>query len=149
MKVVLIQDVKGTGKKGEIVEVADGYAHNFLIKKGLAKFANNVVLNEKKQEASANAYHKQVERDNAITLAEKLKNLKLSTTLKVGDGGKAFGSITAKEVSETLKKEGFDIDKKKIIIQGGTIKELGNYKIEAKLTNEVTAKFTLRVVEEK
>ncbi len=145
MKVVLLQDIKALGKKGQLVDVADGYAQNFLLPKKMAKFADNSVLNESKQKESSSAFHQKVEFEKAKELGEKLKKLNLEMEIKIGANGKAFGSITSKEISETLLTKNFDIDKKKIYLKE-PIKSEGNYKVIVKLHPEVEVWFNLKVL---
>lgn len=145
MKVVLLQDIKALGKKGQLVDVADGYAQNFLLPKKMAKFADNSVLNESKQKESSSAFHQKVELEKAKELGEKLKKLNLEMEIKIGATGKAFGSITSKEISETLLTQNFDIDKKKIYLKE-PIKSEGNYKVIVKLHPEVEVWFNLKVL---
>lgn len=144
MKVVLLKDVKGTGKKGEIKEVADGYGKNFLIKNGYAVIANASAVNENNRQKEAAAYHKEMERQSAIELGQKLKEKTITLAIKCGENGKTFGSVTSKEIAEALKKEGFDIDKRKIELDG-TIKTIGSYRITIKLHSEVSVKINLEV----
>lgn len=144
MKVVLLKDVKGTGKKGEIKEVSDGYAKNFLLKNGSAKVANASALNENTMKKESDAYHKEMERQSAIELGQKLKEKTIILAIKCGENGKTFGSVTSKEIAEALKKEGFDIDKRKIELDG-TIKTIGSYRITIKLHSEVSVKINLEV----
>lgn len=144
MKVVLLKDVKGTGKKGEIKEVADGYGKNFLIKNGYAVIANASALNENTMKKESDAYHKEMERQSAIELGQKLKEKTITLAIKCGENGKTFGSVTSKEIAEALKKEGFDIDKRKIELDG-TIKTIGSYRITIKLHSEVSVKINLEV----
>ena len=132
MKVVLLKDVKGSGKKGEIVNVSDGYARNFLLKQGLAKEANASALNENKQQKEASAYHKSVEIANAKELANVLKTKTVNLKVKCGENGKIFGSITSQEISSALEKQGIALDKKKIVLQN-PIKTVGSYSITAKM----------------
>ena len=98
MQVILNEDIKGTGKKGDIVNVSDGYARNFLFKKGLAKPATSTNLNENKQAKEAKAYHKQVERDNYSIEAKNLNGMNVEIAVKIGENGKLFGAVTNKEV---------------------------------------------------
>ena len=144
MKVLLLTDVRGTGKKGEIKEVADGYANNFLLKTGKAKRADNSAISENKMKQSANDYHKEMAKQDAISLAEKMKNVTVSAKIKCGENGKTFGSIGAKEISEALKTLGYEIDKRKIEL-ASPIKTVGLYTITAKIHSEVTVKFNLNV----
>lgn len=138
MKIILTADVKGCGKKGEIKEVANGYAQNYLIKNGLAKLADNSSLSHQKQIESANNYHRAQELEQAMALAKQMQNLQLKFNLKVGENGKTFGSITSKEIAEKLAEIGYKIDKKKIIAE--PIKSAGKYNILIKLHSDVTTK---------
>lgn len=144
MKVVLLKDVKGSGKKGEIVNVSDGYARNFLFKQGLAKEANASALNENKQQKEASAYHKSVEIANAKELANVLKTKTVNLKVKCGENGKIFGSITSQEISSALEKQGIALDKKKIVLPT-PIKTIGNYSITAKIYPEIQATFKVIV----
>ena len=124
MKVVLLADVKGSGKKGELVNVSDGYARNFLFPKKLAKEANAQALNELK---------------NAQASADKINGKSVSILAKAGQGGKLFGSVTAKEIAEAIKKQyGVDVDKRKIDTKGD-MKAFGTYECEVKLYSGITA----------
>lgn len=140
MKVLLLQDVKGTGKKGDIIEANDGYARNFLIKKNLAKPADKVVLMEKASQVASQERTKQLEKEAAIKKAEALKNKTVVLKAKVGDNGKLFGAVTSKEIAEAVNNFGVEIDKKQIIMESN-IKNLGKYTIEAKFYTGVTTKF--------
>ncbi len=144
MKVVLLKDVKGTGKKGEIKEVSDGYAKNFLLKNGMAKVANKSTINENSMQKEADAYHKEMEKQQAIALANKLKDIKINLTIKCGENGKTFGSVTSKEIAEQLKKEGYEIDKRKIELSE-PLKTIGEYQIQIKLHPEVSTKIKLSI----
>lgn len=147
MKVLLLTDVRGTGKKGEIKEVADGYANNFLIKTGKARRADNEALSENKNRKEANDYHKQQERLAAIALGEKLKNANVIVKIKCGENGKTFGSITSKEISDALAKQGHNIDKRKIEL-ASPIKTIGTYSVTARLHSEVQIKLNIQVIPE-
>lgn len=147
MKVILLADVKGTGKKNDLVEVADGYARNCLIKKGLATFADATKLNENNQLKKAEAFHRQVELDKAKELAKQVEKITLGMKLKVGGNGKAFGSITTKEIAEALEVKGVKVDKKKLQLHDA-IKTAGKYECVAKLHSEVSCKFNVVVTEE-
>ncbi len=147
MKVVLLKDVKGTGKKGEIKEVADGYAKNFLLKNGFAVIANASAVNENNRQKEAVAYHKEMEKQEAVRLGENLKEKKIVLKIKCGENGKTFGSVTAKEIAETLKKEGFDVDKRKIEVRE-PIKAIGSYQILVKLHPEVSTKIRVEIIGE-
>ena len=142
MKVVLKQDVKGTGKKGELVEVADGYARNFLLKRGLAIPADAGAMNELKNREAAKAYRLAEEQKAAIDG----KTVKL--TAKAGANGKLFGSVTAKEIAEGIEKQlGVTLEKRKVVLKDD-IKAFGSYTIEVKIYNGVTANVFVVVGEE-
>ena len=144
MKVVLLKDVKGTGKKGEIKEVADGFAKNFLLKNGMARIADNTAMNENKIQGEAAKYHKQQEIAAAKALAEKLEGKSVTLKIKCGSNGKTFGSITSKEIADQLQKIGISLDKKKIDLKDA-IKASGSYSVVAKVYPEITARFTVVV----
>lgn len=142
MKVILLKDVKGTGKSGEIKEVADGYARNFLLKNNLAKIADKTQVLNSQTQKQAHDYHKEQERQQALALKEKIQNITLNLTVKLGDNGKIFGSVTSKEIAIAFEKAGFDIDKRKIVLSE-PIKTCGNYKITVKLYPEISAQVNL------
>lgn len=144
MKVILNQDVKGTGSKGQIVEVSDGYARNFLFPRKLAAEASAANLNAAKQQQAAAAHRLASEKSDAEAQAEKLKNLSVTCTIKMGKEGKVFGSIGGKEVSEALlAQHGVQIDKKKISCP--TIKAIGQYSAEIKLFANIATTITVNV----
>ena len=145
MKVLLLCDVKGTGKKGEIVDVSDGFAKNFLIKKNMAKFCDNTVLNTVNQEKVAKEYHKEQSKLKALRLKEELENKSIILKVKTGENGKLFGTVTTKEISETLKEKGYEIDKKDIVIKN-PIKSVGLYIIGLKLYSGISCNINLSVV---
>ena len=145
MKVVLLKDVKGTGKKGEVKEVSDGFAKNFLLKNGSAKVADASALNENKFQNDAAKYHKQQEFLAAKELAIKIEGKKITLSIKCGANGKTFGSVTSKEIADELAKIGISIDKKKIELKE-PIKTAGISTVVAKVYPEVSAKFTVEVV---
>ncbi len=146
MKVILIEDVKGKGKSGDIVNVNDGYARNFLFPRGLAKEATSSNLNAANQTKAAAVHKKQVEREQALAVAAKLKDTALVMTGKCGEGTRLFGSITSAEIAHELKvQEAFDIDKKKIVLKEN-IKELGEYVATLKLYPEVSVDIKINVV---
>ena len=147
MKVIFLKDVKGKGKKGEVKNVADGYAHNFLLKQGLAVEANNA--NVKTLEAQKNK--EQVlaaeELQQAKELKETLEKITVELNAKAGEGGRLFGSITTKQIADELqKKHGIKIDKRKMELEDG-IRSLGHTKVPVKLHHEVTATLTVHVKE--
>lgn len=144
MKVVLLKDIKGCGKKGDIKEVADGYANNFLIKNNFAKKADNSAINESKGKESAADYHKEQERQRALKLKEVIDKISLTLTIKCGENGKVFGSVTSKEIADALLKQGIELDKKKIDLSE-PIKSTGTYQIIAKIYPNIVAKFNLTV----
>lgn len=147
MKVILTQDVKKVGKKGDMLEVKDGYARNALLPKGLAVEATAVTLNQRKLEQRSEDKKKQQELDSAKTIEEKLKDKTIKIAIRVGEGGKIFGSVTSKEIAESIKKEcGVEIDKKKIQLKEA-IKTLGSQTIMIKLHPQVVANITVLVVE--
>lgn len=145
MKVVLLKDVKGSGKAGDIIDAKDGFAQNFLIKKGLAKPADASALNENKAQKEAQAFHRAEQLKANKELREKLDGKAVTIQVKGGANGKFFGSVTSKEVSEKLLELGFDIDKKKIVLQSG-IKSAGSYPVTIKISPEETAKVTLNII---
>lgn len=147
MKVVLLKDVKGTGKKGEIKEVSDGYAKNFLLKTGSAKMADNSAISENKNKQVANAYHKQQELEKAKALQKEINGKQVTLKIKCGENGKTFGSVTGKEIADALEKLGFAIDKKKVELKE-PIKTLGNYQVSIRVYPEIVAKITVEVVAE-
>lgn len=148
MKVILKQDVKGTGKKGDMVNVADGYAQNFLIKRGMAVVADTAALNEKAAKDAAAAHHAQVALDEAKAAAQRLKDQSVTIKAKAGDKGRLFGKVTAKEVAEAVSKEfGMEVNKKKISLSMD-IKAFGTYGFELKLHPGVVANMTVKVIEE-
>ena len=133
MKVILLDNIKGVGKKDEIINASDGYARNFLLPKKLAVEANAGNLANLKSKQESNQFRKDEEKKEAIAIKEKLTKIMLQINVKAGENGKIFGGVTAKEISEELKKSHkIDIDKKKILLQD-TIKTLGVFNVEVKL----------------
>lgn len=146
MKVILTQDVKKVGKKGEVLEVKDGYARNALFPKGLAVEANAVNLNQRMLEQKSEDKRKQQELDEARAIADKINDKEVKLLVKTGEGGKVFGSVTSKEIAETIEKEfGVKIDKKKIQLKEA-IKGLGGQKVVIKLHAKVVATVQVMVV---
>ena len=146
MKVVLKQDVKGLGKKGELVNTSDGYARNFLFPKNLAVEANAQNMTELKNREQAAKYKVDTETAEAKANAEKISGKTITITAKAGQNGKLFGSITAKEIAEKIEKEfGIKTDKRKISVED--IKQFGTFEFEIKLYTGVTAKLFVRVGE--
>ena len=146
MKVVLLQDVKGHGKKGKLCNVSDGYARNFLFPKKLAVEADNAALNELRNREEAAAHHKQEEIDAANALAAKLDGKTVTIKAKAGAGGKLFGSVTSKEIAKEIADSlGLQIDRKKMSV--ADIKNFGEYTAEIKLYKGISAKITVKVTE--
>ncbi len=145
MKVVLLKDVKGSGKAGDIIDAKDGFAQNFLIKKGLAKLADTQALNENKAQKQAQEFHRQETLKANRELREKLDGKEVTIQVKSGASGKFFGSVTNKEVSDKLLDLGFDIDKKKINVPAN-IKTAGVFPVTIRISAEETAKITLNVI---
>ena len=146
MKVVLKQDVKGLGKKGELVNASDGYARNFLFPKNLAVEANAQNMTELKNREQAAKYKIETDTAEAKKNAERMSGKTISITAKAGQNGKLFGSITAKEIAEKIEKEfGIKTDKRKITVED--IKQFGTYEFEIKLYTGVSAKLFVRVGE--
>ena len=143
MKVILKADVKGTGKKGDIVEVSDGYGKNFLVKKGLAEIATASGINEVNQKKAAAEFHKAEEIKAMKELASKLNGQTVAVKIKVGENGKLFGSVTSQNVAQALSEKGFDIDKKKIRMD--SVKALGVVETEIRLMENISAKIKVSV----
>ena len=147
MKVILLQDVKALGKKGEVVNVNDGYARNFILPKKLGVEANGKNLNDLKLQKNNEAKVAQEHLDASKKLAEELKAGKVVLTMKVGEGGRTFGSVSSKEIAEAVKEQmHLDIDKKKIQLKE-QIKTLGTHIVSVKLHPEVTAELNVSVKE--
>lgn len=148
MKVILLQDVKGTGKKGEIKEVKDGYAQNFLIKKGLAQEANAKNLNLLQGQKDSAQHKIDVDTQNAKDIAAKLDGKTVVVKAKAGQNGRLFGTVTSKEVAAAIKQSlGLDVDKKKLTVDM-KIEGFGTFSASAKLYAGVSAKFKVSVEEE-
>lgn len=149
MKVILKADVKGQGKKGELVEVSDGYARNYLLPRGLAVEASSANLNVMKTQSEAARFKAEQERQAALRTAEVLRNAVVKVYAKAGAGGKLFGSVTSKEIAEALKEQyGLEMDKRKLVLDE-PIKSFGAYQVEAKLYPEISATLNVIVAEEK
>lgn len=147
MKVILLQDVKSLGKKGDIVNVSDGYARNMLLKKGIGQAANGQNINDLKLQK---ANQEKVARENleaAQKLAEEMKDKEVTVSVKAGEGGRVFGSVSSKEIAEAIRKQlGYEVDKKKVLLEA-PVKALGYTEIGIKLHAKVTAKMRVHVVE--
>ena len=147
MKVILLADVKGQGKKNDVIEVSDGYGKNFLIPRKLAKVADAQSLNDVKVKEAARVYRIETERKEAQALAEKLKTLIVKIPASSGADGRLYGSITSKDIVERLQSDhGIVIDKRKLVM-GDPVKAYGKYEIDVKLYTEVTGKINLLVCE--
>ena len=148
MKVILQQDVKGQGKRGQLVNVSDGYARNFLLPKKLAVPANADNMNKMIMQDKAKKAQMEAEKAEAQATAEKLKELMVKIPAKAGAGGRLFGAVTSKEISDALKEQfGLDIAKTKIV-QDEPIKAFGTYQLKCKLGYEITGTLTATVAEE-
>ena len=147
MKVILKQDVKGTGNKCDILDVSDGFAKNFLLKKGLAEQASSVAVNSLKLQKEAEARRKAEEERAVRELANKMDKTQVTVSIKCGENGKVFGSVTSKEIAARLADLGFDVDKKKIVLKDG-FKTVGEFPVEIRLMEGVTAKIFVNVVPE-
>ena len=149
MKVILLQDVKDLGKKGELVESKDGYARNFLFPRKLAEEANNSNMKEMNEKKQSKKLKKEQDLEEAKELAKKIEDTKVIIKTKSGDGGRLFGSITTKDIAEILKDEhDIEVDKRKIEIDGGNIKTMGSTQAEVKVYPSVVAKFKIQVTEQ-
>lgn len=146
MKVILLDNIKGVGKRDEVINASDGYARNFLFPKKLAVEANAENMSKLNNKKDANQYKKDMEKKAAEEMAQKLKGIMLKIKVRAGENGKIFGGITAKEVSENLKEQyHFDIDKKKIEIKE-PIKTLGSFQINVKLYEGVNGTLKIQVI---
>lgn len=147
MKVILKADVKGQGKKGQLIEVSEGYGRNFLLPRGLAELATADSINLMRQADAAKERRLELEKQAARETAEKLMSLKVLVRAKAGQGGRLFGAVTAKEISEELKAQhGIEIDKHKIVLSEA-IKAFGAYAVKAKLYPEITGDINVQVIE--
>lgn len=145
MNVILLKDVKGTGKAGQIVKVSDGYARNMLFPKGLAKEATDSNVKSLEKQKALAAEKKAADKAAAKEMAEKLEKLTVIIKTKGGEGGRLFGSITSKDISEALlKQHGVDIDKKKLVLDN-PIKTCGAFKVPVKLFEEVKGEISVTV----
>ncbi|MBP3502382.1 MAG: 50S ribosomal protein L9 [Clostridia bacterium] len=148
MKVILLDNIKGVGKKDEVINASDGYARNFLFPKKLAVEANNENMNKLKAKKQSEQYKKDVEKENAQKIAKQLDTITLNIKVKAGENGKIFGGVTSKEISEELKKQcKIDVDKKKIVLNEN-IKNIGSFDINIKLYEGVTGKLKVKVISE-
>jgi len=147
MQVILLDDVKGQGKKGELITVSDGYGRNFLLKQKLAQMANSTNKNIVQQAQKSEDFHRQEQLEALKVTANKIKGLTLKIVVKVGDSGKLFGSVTSKEIAEKLKEQGFEIEKRKIDVE--QIKAIGKYKAKIHFAPNVETSFFVEVISDK
>ena len=148
MKVILLQDIKGVGKKDQVINASDGYARNFLFPKKMAVPADQGNMARLQSKKDAQAYQKDLERQAAQKIADQIKDITLELKVKVGKNGKIFGGVTSKEIAEALKnKYQITVDKKKIQLKE-TIKTLGQFQIEIKLFENITAKLKVAIKSE-
>ena len=148
MKVILTKDVKAQGKKGDLIDVSDGYANNFLLKKGLAILATKQAINELEGKKGAEEYKRNQEELKASNIAERLKEVKVSLKAKAGKEGKLFGSITSKDVADALKAQfNITVDKRKIDLTDG-IKTCGIREVKVTLYPKIVGTFKVEVTEE-
>ena len=147
MKIILLEDVKGVGKKGQTINASDGYARNFILPKKLGVEATPANMNTLKLQQKAEEKRKAEELAQARAAAEKLENLTVNIAVKTGEGGKLFGSVTNKEIAAALEKQhGLKIDKKKIVL-ADQIKMVGERHVEVKLHPQVTAELKVKITE--
>lgn len=144
MKIILLQDVKGQGKKGEIIDVNEGYARNFLIKKGFAEAATANKINDLNQKKAAADFHKAEETKAMQAMAKELKDKSFTVKIKAGQNGKVFGSVTGANISDSLIAAGYGVDKKKVVLPQ-PIKTVGEYAVDLKLMEGVTTKIKIIV----
>ena len=144
MKVILLKDVKGQGKKNDVIEVSDGYGRNFLIQNGLATVATSTQVNSINISKAAEEKRKAAEKAEAIKLAKELETKTVVVEIKTGETGKLFGALNTQAIADALKKQGVDIDKKKIVLSD-PIKSVGEYTITVKPYAEVSAKLKVIV----
>lgn len=145
VKVILTQDVKKLGKKGDIVEVQEGYGRNFLLPRKVAVLATAQSVNVAKQQAGAKARKEAMAADEARLMARQLEKVEVTIPVRIGEGGKLFGSVTGKDVADALKAKNIDVDKKKTSIQGQVTGE-GVYEAIIKIHPEITSKIKVNIV---
>lgn len=147
MKVILLQDIRGKGKKGQMLEVSDGYARNYMLPRKMAIEATADSINTMRMNDKAKQEREQKAREEAVALGAKLKEMTLTVTCKGGGAGRLFGSVTSQEIAEALKKQtGLELDKRKIVIDEA-IKTVGVYTVKCKLGYEVNANLKVDVRE--
>ena len=147
MKVLLLQDVKGKGKKDTIVDVSDGYARNFLLPKGVAVEADAKIMNDYKNKQAAKKHHEEMEKQAAKETVEKLAGLVVKILATAGADGRFYGSVTTKDIAEELEKQhGITVDKRKIVLDD-SIKAFGSYSLDVKLYPEISGKLNVIVTQ--
>lgn len=147
MKVILTQDVKAQGKKGQMIEVSDGYGRNYLIARGLAIPADNKAINELKNREAAAQHKIEVEKQEARDIAAKLEGILVKFNVSAGSDGRLYGSVTSKDIAEELEKtHGVVIDKRKILL-ADPLKAFGSYTVEVKLYSEIMGKINVMITE--
>ena len=146
MKVILLTDVKGKGKKGQMIEVSDGYARNFMLPKKLAIEATPDAINTMRMNDKATQERIAREKAEALATSKKLRELTVTVTAKGGGAGRLFGSVTNAEIAEALSKQGIKLDKRKIVLSD-PIKNVGTYTVTCKLGYEISAPLTVKIVE--
>ena len=146
MKVILLQDVKGKGKKGQMLEVSDGYARNFMLPKKMAIEATPDAINTMRMNDKATQERIAREKAEALAVSKQLREMTVTVTAKGGGNGRLFGSITNAEIADALAKQGIKLDKRKIVMNE-TIKNVGTYTVTCKLGYEITAPLTVKIVE--
>ena len=145
MKVILLADIKNVGKKDEILNANDGYARNYLFPKKLAVEATPDNLKKLKDKKDSEAHKKELDKQKAKEIAEKINKLELNLKVKAGENGKIFGGVTSKEIAEELKKQNnIDVDKKKVLLSE-TIKTLGRFSVDIKLYEGIVAKLVINI----
>ncbi|MBE5980185.1 MAG: 50S ribosomal protein L9 [Paenibacillaceae bacterium] len=147
MDIVLLEDVKALGKKGQIVKVNDGYARNFILPKKLGMEANTKNLNDLKLQKANEAKIAADQLEAAKELGKKIEEASITLTIRAGEGGRAFGSVSSKEIAQAITNQlGFDIDKKKLVLPE-PLKTFGTHEVPVKLHKDVTAKLNVKVIE--
>ena len=142
MKIILLQDVKGQGRKGEVKDVNEGYARNFLIKKGLAEVPTPTKINELNQKKASQDFHRAEEVKATQALAKEIYGKTFAVKIKAGQSGKVFGSVTGANIADALVAAGYNVDKKKIVL-AQPIKNVGTYEVELKLMEGIQSKINV------
>ena len=148
MKLILLQDVKGQGKKGDLVEVSEGYGRNFLLPRNLAKKADNQGISEIKAKAEAKKHHINEEIENGNELKAQIESITVEVTAKAGESGKLFGTVTSMEIANALKeKHSIEIDKRKIVLKE-SLKSCGEYTAQVKVYTDIVAALKIKIISE-